>query len=93
MAKWGAGEEQDLGSLTVKVPKKDHTVGEEDRLHQKLKNNERNKKTDKGVFPLLFYLQGSTRIGGGQGVRNKKMDFGWRDALFALKQLKQPFHW
>lgn len=35
------------------MPEKDHTVGEEDRLHQKLKNNERKKRLDKGVFPPL----------------------------------------
>ena len=48
---------------------KDHTVEEEDRLHQKLKNSEK-KQTDKEVFLLLFYLQSSTRIVGAQGGRN-----------------------
>ena len=69
---------------------KDHTVGKEGMLHQKLKKKERKKRIDMGAFSPLFCLQGSTRLSAGKELR------GWilgGEMLFVLQQLKQPFHW
>lgn len=61
---------------------KDHTVGKEGMLHQKLKKKERKKRIDIGAFSPLFCLQGSTRLSSRKGI--KRMDFGWRDALCSV---------